>query len=393
MKKILFVTHTLGGGGAEKVLINLLKNLAMDDNLHVTLLSIVDTGIYRGYIPDKVAYKSFISLPFRKIITGGKKEKSGSLLISDSIIIRLLIKVYTIFWKYIPAVILHKMIIKDYYDYEIAFLEGICAKVVSGGKGGNVKYAWIHVDLLQQHKSKNIFDNIYEERSVYDKFNNIICVSQCVKDSFEKIFDFTNNDKVIVKYNPINVSEIVNKSLSKNIHKNDVFTICSVGRLNKQKQYIRLLSAMRDLQKKNIKAVCYILGEGTDRKYLEEYIENNGLTDNVFLLGYVDNPYPYVSNADLFVCCSVAEGFSTAVSEAVILGVPVVTTKCAGMDEILGNSEYGLIVENDERALSRGIERMIVDKKMYYKYKKAAMERKKFFDLDYRCSEIKRLFA
>lgn len=68
--------------------------------------------------------------------------------------------------------------------------------------------------------------------------------------------------------------------------------------------------------------------------------------------------------SDLYVCPSYVEGFSTVVSEAVILGLPVVTTECSGMKEILGESEYGLITENTEEALYEGMKKILSDKKM-----------------------------
>lgn len=396
LKRILFVTHTLGGGGAEKILINLLERLSLDASFDITLLSIVDTGIYRNSIPKRVNYKSFLSNPLKKC-NAKSKEQSGSLLIKTSFITKILIKLYTLFWRYVPAKILHRMIIKDTYDYEVAFLEGICAKVVSGGEDWVKKYSWIHVDLLNQHKSKYVFKNISEERNVYLKYDNIICVSEYVKQSFLKLFNLIDDGKVIVKYNPIDVDEILMRS-HKGLNEDglawnfNAFKICSVGRLNKQKQYIRLIKAIKYLCEKKFNVVCYIFGEGTDREYLQEYIIKNHLEKRVYLPGFVANPYAYVKKSDLFVCSSIAEGFSTAVSEAVILEVPIVTTRCSGMDEILGDSKYGLIVDNDEKSLCLGIEKMIEDKRLYCKYKDAVIKRKEFFDYGMRCMEIKKLF-
>lgn len=86
-------------------------------------------------------------------------------------------------------------------------------------------------------------------------------------------------------------------------------------------------------------------------------IENN-LTDTFTFLGYRDNPYKYVKKADLYVCSSRREGFSTAVTEALIVGTPVVSTNCSGAYELLGkNNEYGIVTENNEDALYEGIKK------------------------------------
>ena len=87
------------------------------------------------------------------------------------------------------------------------------------------------------------------------------------------------------------------------------------------------------------------------------------------LLGFDVNPYKYVAKMDLFVCSSQKEGYSTAVTEAVSLGIPVVTTKCSGMEEILHNGEYGLIVDNNENSLYEGLKNILdnPDKMNYYR--------------------------
>ena len=76
---------------------------------------------------------------------------------------------------------------------------------------------------------------------------------------------------------------------------------------------------------------------------IETAIFENDLQDYVHLLGYDRNPYKYVSKMDLFVCSSYEEGYSTAVTESIVVGTPIITTNCAGMDEIIGNSEAGIM--------------------------------------------------
>ena len=85
---------------------------------------------------------------------------------------------------------------------------------------------------------------------------------------------------------------------------------------------------------------------------------------------------------DMFVCSSIKEGFSTAVTEALILGLPVVTTLCSGMKEMLGASEFGLITENEEEALYEGIKKMLTEKDLLEKYKEKSVERGSFFNWD-----------
>jgi glycosyltransferase involved in cell wall biosynthesis len=151
----------------------------------------------------------------------------------------------------------------------------------------------------------------------------------------------------------------------------------------KNKGFDRLLRIHKRLCEDKYPVHTYILGEGSERSKLETYITENGLTDSVTLLGYQTNPYKYVSKCDIFACTSYSEGFSTAATEALIVGTPVVTTLVSGMKEMLGeNNEYGIVTENNEEALYEGIKYLLdnPDKLAYYKEK--ALERGKTFSTE-----------
>ena len=103
------------------------------------------------------------------------------------------------------------------------------------------------------------------------------------------------------------------------------------------------------------------------------------LETNVTLLGYQLNPYKYLNKMDLFVCASYAEGFSTAATEALILGIPVCTVKVSGMKEMLGNDEYGIITENNDDALYEGLYKLVSNPELLEHYRVKASERGKDF--------------
>ena len=117
---------------------------------------------------------------------------------------------------------------------------------------------------------------------------------------------------------------------------------------------------------------------------LAEQVIDEHLLDSVQLLGFRDNPYPYMAAADLYVCPSYVEGFSTVVSEAVVLETPVVTTDCSGMREILGDSEYGLITRNTEESLFEGLRTMLDKPEVYQYYQQRVRERAPFFYMEER---------
>lgn len=124
-----------------------------------------------------------------------------------------------------------------------------------------------------------------------------------------------------------------------------------------------------------------LLGTGELEGKLKNQVKELGLEKNIKFLGYQENPYKYVKNADLFVCSSLHEGFSTAMTEALIIGTPVITTMCSGMIELLGKNEYGVIVENDETALYNGIKNILENPSILREMKVNAFKRGKKFDV------------
>ena len=116
------------------------------------------------------------------------------------------------------------------------------------------------------------------------------------------------------------------------------------------------------------------------------------MTDSVTFLGYQTNPYKYVAKCDLFVCASHSEGFSTAATEALIVGTPVVTTLVSGMKELLGkHNEWGIVTENDEESLYQGIKRVLDDPKLLAHYKEKAAQRGKMFSTENTVSAVEEM--
>ena len=229
-------------------------------------------------------------------------------------------------------------------------------------------------------QNKNNNKNRNNEKNTYQNFNYIIAVLKIVKEQFIKKFTFDEN-KVVIKYNPINDKEIKQKAEEsiETIKNKESFLMCTVGRLAKQKGYDRLVKIAKKLADDGINYELWIIGVGPDDEKLKKYVKDNQLETKVKFLGYQRNPYKYIKKADLFVCSSRAEGYSTVVSEACILGIPTITTNCSGMEEILGKeSEYGKIVKNEEEALYKGIYEIITDKELYENYKRKIAQKSAF---------------
>ena len=343
MIKILFFIETLNGGGAEKVLQNLVN--AMDK-------SEFDITVQTLY-PDEAA----------KNLADGIKYKYC--YPSASGLNQLVMRLETAFGLTYPR---H---IKGDYDIEVAYLECGSTKIMAGSTNKKAKkIAWVHCDLSMKFADSADFPA--KAQKIYDKFDSIVCVSQSVKEGFEKLFG--KDERTSVIYNTVNDKEIIRLADADTVVKTEP-TVLAVGRLSKQKRFDRLISAHKKLIDEGVKHRLMIMGEGVERAPLEKLISDLSLSGSVELIGYRENPYPYIKAADVCVCSSDYEGISTFITESLILGKVIVTTDCSGMRELLGNSEYGIITDSDDKTLARGIKALLTDEALKKSYEEKARKR------------------
>ena len=354
MKKILFFIPNLMHGGAEKVLVNLVNNLDKD-KYDITLQTIFDVGVNKQDLKKNIKYKYI----FKKLFRGST----------------------TIFKLFSPE-FLYKHLIKEEYDIVISYLEGPTARIISGCTFSSKKICWIHTTMDNKKRFKKDFRSFREAKKLYEKFDKIVCVSKEVE---KKFIDVSNIEhlctKVLYNVNETDEIKLRSKDSLDNIKLDkSMINICSVGKLTKNKGYYRLAKIQQKLISEGFRSHIYIIGSGEDEEKINNFINENNLEISYTLLGFQKNPYKYVSKCDLFVCSSYREGFSTAVTESLVVGTPVVSTLCSGAQELLGyNNEYGLVVENSEEGIYEGIKKLLEDRELLAYYKEKASERGSFF--------------
>lgn len=356
MKSYLFIYGPLGGGGAERVLLDILKNFDYT-RYNVDLCLLCPGGVLYDEIPQEV-----------NVIT--------------------LYKYYTLSYRlayhlstrfgldyFLKNRINHQLTRK--YDVTISFLEGLPLKLHALIDKSNKNVSWVHCDLLRFPYEKNQF--FYgEELRAYGKMDKIICVAKDTEIAFQKRFPQLSN-KTEVIYNPIDYKEILYKA-EEEVVCNDVFTIITVGRLTPPKKMERVLQVAKVLKAKGYTNIKFqIIGDGELKEQLQNQITNNNLTDTVELLGFKKNPYPIIKTADMMFCCSGFEGFCLVICEAMLLGVPVVSTRTSGPIEILGDDKYGMLCDHTLESMVYSVEKMISDKQLRLHYSEVGKERVKDF--------------
>lgn len=372
MKKILFVVESLSGGGAEKVLLTLVKNLNKE-KYDITVFTIVETGIYVNEMKKYCQVKSALK-DYNEYSTVGRLYYKIKMKL-----------IYNLDIKFV-----YRWLIKKKYDIEIAFVEGFDTKLVAASNNKNSKkYAWVHIDMIANSHADIHFKNLLEEQTAYRKYDKIFTVSNYVKKVFEQKYSMKN---VFVQYNAIDENEIISKSKEYIVTKNQSIQLITLGRLVNQKGYDRLLCIVLKLRNMGYDNFnIWILGDGEKKNEYEKFIFHHKLENYITLLGFKKNPYPYILSSDAFICSSRSEGFSTVATEALILEKPIFTVECAGMNELFGKYKCGKIVKNDDEHLFELLKEVLDNRDDFKEYKDEIQERKKFFSLSKRIKEMEKL--
>lgn len=326
MVKIRFFITGLGGGGAEKVLINLLKQLKPSE-YQVSLVSLFG-GTHASEIPGYVN---------RRIIF--KK---------NNLCCKLLLKV--------PPKLFALFLLRGNYNFEVAYLEGWPTRVVAAIGTNAKKFAFVHCDISTYNLLYKLYRSNEECLKEYKQYNTVCFVSEGCKQGFEITIGKLDNACIVHNVQDYDTIDRLSQKPCEAFETTGM-KILSVGRLATEKGYDRLLRIVSHLER-NYLFELIIIGEGSERRKLERIISEYQIA-SVTLLGYRDNPYPYYKSADLYVCSSRYEGYSTACLESIYLNLPVLTTRCAGMEEILDNGKFGLITDNSTEALEKGLKHLL----------------------------------
>jgi glycosyltransferase involved in cell wall biosynthesis len=281
----------------------------------------------------------------------------------------------------------YRLFIRDDYDYEVAFLEGLSTRLVSASTNKKSrKIAWVHTDLISYPESYKVYKSESNEQKAYTRFDSVACVSNGVLESFVKKYGQVIPD-IRTVYNILDEETIIKLSSEECEIRKSAPLIVSVGRLTKQKGFDRLLRVKKRLDDENVPSELWIVGEGEERSALESFIDEHKVRD-VKLVGFEQNPYKFMAQADIFVSSSLAEGYSTVVTESVVLGVPVISTNTAGAGEPVQTPRCSVIVE-DEDGLYNAIKEALTDKAVLDSLKNDAYNKRNFFKKERLLKDIK----
>lgn len=363
--KLLFVLPSLEGGGAERIVCNLMS--VLNKNIFdVNLFLFNNKGVYWDLLSNDV-----------NVFFGSRDKKYSKWLIIKNL--------YRVS-KDMDIIIGSMELMPTYFSVLVGKL--LRKKIIG----------WVHINIDSILNDKNKIIRFLHRNILlkffYNKLDRIVAVSNGAKENISKYLNDKNRNKVECIYNPIKINEIKEKAKEELVEKIEKPFIMGIGRLERQKNFILLIRAYRILLDRGIKHNLIILGQGSQKEYLVNEVKKLNMEEKVKFLGFKENPYKYLNQADVFVQSSIYEGLPTVLIEALVLNIPVVATNCPdGANEILDNGKYGLLVKmNDEKALADAIEKILNDRDLQREYKIKSKDGINRFDDKYITHLFEKLF-
>jgi len=325
--QILILIPDLDGGGAERVVSAILKDI--DRSRFEPMLALWrDIVVYP--IPDDVTVRTL------------GKYRAWDLF-------KAILKTRQLIREWMPDVIYSHL---SYAN----FGTGLALKSIPGKKP-----VWIACEHNNPYLSL-ILPMRVVLRFIYRLADRVVCVSGGVRDSVKEAFRLPE-EKAVTVYNPLDLPEYQPMKDEATAHAGDhAYNLVAMGRLADQKDYPTMFRAMK-LLKDKLPVKLRILGDGPDRDELRKLAADLGISENVEFLGFAKDPFPIIRSSCAYVMSSIWEGLPTALIEAMACGVPAVSTRAKyGPEEIIVDGESGLLVDiGDHEALVEAIQRVLQD--------------------------------
>jgi glycosyltransferase involved in cell wall biosynthesis len=308
---------SFAGGGAERMMVNLARGMVLK-GMDVTIYVVNKTGPYLKEVPQNIPIKSYdarfgvksVIYKIRKTL----KEDELSAFISTQMHINAAVGLASIGLKNKPKIIFRE------------------ANTPS--------------EIISSHLSRVVY------RWTYKYADHYVAVSQGVKDDMIPYLSLEKEDVTVI-YNPV-IDETILEKMQETVehpwfNDSNVPIIVGMGRFAPQKKFEDLIDAFT-IVRKSTNARLVIFGEKNETssyfRMIQDKINDSGYSEDIWLPGFVNNPFKFLKKANVFVLSSKFEGLPGVLIQAMACGCPVVSTDCpSGPKEILKNGEFGKLVE------------------------------------------------
>jgi glycosyltransferase involved in cell wall biosynthesis len=361
-EKLLFVLPNLLGGGAERVTLTLLRELAVRGN-EITLFLFKKEGVYWEDVPKGVR--------IRAVLPEGWRTRNYP--------VRVLLA------------LVHEL---RHHDLVVGGLEGwpTFLSYVAAHLTRRPVVGWVHIALEGggAHHWGRLERSL--ARWIYPRLDAAVCVSGGALASLRRQLG-TNAPQWRSIPNPVQGRPLGNIARCTEAR---TPLVLAVGRLEiHQKGFDLLIRAHARLRREGLNQRLVILGEGPDRLLLENLAREEGVADSVALPGFTADVWSWYEKGTVFALSSRFEGLPTVIIEALAAGVPVVATDCeSGPREILEDGKYGELVRSEScEALAEGLRRVLTDDSYRQRLAEAGPERAADFSPPHIADAWERMFA
>ncbi|MDO8680092.1 MAG: glycosyltransferase [Acidobacteriota bacterium] len=365
--KICFIIPSLAGGGAERVAVTVLS--ALDGTRHERMLYLFSgaDGVYF----DRIA-------PGIRVVIAERRSWAGRLW-----------ELASFLRSARPDIVMPFL---SYFITAIAVrLAGVPSRVVfnqgtpTTGFLDDPDFAW------RQTWRRRVFATL--TRLFYARADAVVVTSEGVAEDLVANYQVPRS-RIRVLHNPVDLDAIV-AAAGKPLEHGDLAEehplVAAAGRLAGVKNYPLLLDAIAELSTET-PVHAWILGDGVERLALEKHVAERGLGRLVKFLGFQQNPWRFITRADVFVLTSTYEGFGNVLIEAMACGTPVVATRSPGTAEIIEHGANGLLVDHEPRAVAGAIASLIADRPLRDRLVNHARESVRQYALPQVAARYDRLF-
>jgi N-acetylgalactosamine-N,N'-diacetylbacillosaminyl-diphospho-undecaprenol 4-alpha-N-acetylgalactosaminyltransferase len=371
MKTVILI-NSLEKGGAERVVLTLLKNINVRETDSFYLFLLEDNIKYE--IPNKV-----------QVVIGGRFHNTNILKLLQ--IPLLAIKLKRICRKYQISTVL-SFLERSNFTNVLSRLLGSAHKCIISERNTP--------SFVYQSQSLKDKINRFLIRSMYSHADQIVTVSDGVSQDLVENFSIPKDiiTKINNPYEIDNIHYLSKEMIDEEWLNNDAYqTIINVGSLTKQKGHDILVKAFARLIHKFENLRLIIIGEGMERQSILSLIKELRIEDFVKLTGLKENPYAYMSRADIFVLSSFYEGFPNVLVEAMICECPVVSANCkSGPEEIIEDGQSGfLIPPGNIEALEKSIQKVLENPNLRQILVKNGLEKVNTYDVNTIIAQYERI--
>ncbi len=317
--RVAFYMRLLYGGGAERVVVNLMAGMVAR-GIAVDLVLNTVSGPFMSQVPEAV---NVVDLAAPRMVEGLPKLAN-----------------------YLKTVQPDALITGLHYNSEISLWARALARLQGNRK---TKVLVIEHNTLSIHSERRRTDRWapFLSRWFYPWADHVVAVSQGAAVDLAEVTKRSQRE-IDVIYNPVITPSLESEAAESLDHPwfqpGEPPVVLGIGRLEPQKDFATLVRAFAKLREQQ-DCRLVLLGAGQQHVELENLSKQLGVKDSVKLLGFVENPHRYLARAGVFVLSSAWEGLSNVLIEAIALGIPVVSTDCpCGPSEVLAGGQYGKLV-------------------------------------------------